>query len=470
MRRTPSDKMGTTRDDVKRQESELQSNDSVQGQEEGEGSVKGVDKPLKRSLAARHLTMISLGGIIGPGLLVGSGNALATAGPVGALISYIITGAVVFFTMQSLGELATYFDRSQESLVGFCSRLIDPAAGAVMGFNYAILWMFVLANEYVSVATVIRFWEPARVVPVGAYIAIFWVAFLAFSMMGVMAYGEAEFWLASIKVLFLVVFFILSIVVNVGGTGAHDYVGFRYFQHPGSFVGDSALHRFSNIAKIFSLASTQFAGVEMVAITAAEARRPEKAVPIAIRSVFWRILFFYLGTVFFISLNVPYDDPNLLSASSKAASSPLTIALQRGGISAAASVINAFIIVSVLSAGNSSLYVASRTICVMARNSMLPRFMGWTTPRSRVPVPALLLSNCVALISLMSVSSGAGKAFTYVYNISGVCTFIVWGLICLAAIRFRAAFSRQFDRSAEDELTFKAMLYPYGAYFALAMK
>lgn len=470
--------------DIKQKELEPGRDDSMRGREEEGGGVrqaageemesdlglKRSEQPLKRSLAARHMSMLALGGIIGPGLLVGSGTALATAGPVGAILSYLITGIVVFFTMQSLGELATYFDRSQDSLIGFCSRLIDPAAGAVMGYNYAILWMFVLANEYVSVATVIRYWEPAQVVPVGGYIAIFWVAFLLFSMMGVLAYGEAEFWLASIKILFLVVFFILSIVVNVGGTGTHDYIGFRYFQNPGSFVGDSALQRFSNIAKIFALASTQYSGVEMVAVTASEAKRPERAVPKAIRSVFWRILLFYLGTVFFVSLNVPYTDPNLLSASSKAASSPLTIALQRGGISAAANVINAFIIISVLSAGNSSLYVASRTICILARKAMLPKFMGWTTPGSRVPVPALIFSNCVALISLMSVSSGAGKAFTYVYNISGVCTFIVWGLICLASIRFRSAFSKQSNRSAKEELPFQALFYPYGAYFALALK
>lgn len=161
----------------------------------------------------------------------------------------------------------------------------------------------------------------------------------------------------------------------------------------------------------------------------------------------------------------PYNDDQLLSAGSKASASPLTIALQRGGINAAASVINAVIIVSVISAGNSSLYVASRTLCFMAREGRAPSILGRTT-RSGVPIYALVLSNAIALISLLNVSSGSGKVFTYLINISGVSSFLVWAIICLCHIRFRAAMKVQGRSLAE--VPFKALLFPWGAYFGLA--
>ena len=300
----------------------------------------------------------------------------------------------------------------------------------------------------------------------GAWIAIFWVIFMSFSLLGVLAYAELEFILASIKVLGLIVFFILSIVINVGGTGEMGYLGFRYFRDPGPFNG-TGIDALNGIAKILVVSATLYAGVESVALTAAEAKNPRRAVPIAIRSVFWRILIFYLGTIFFIGLNVPSTDENLVSATSKSASSPLTIALQRGGISAAASVINALIIISVISAGNSSLYIASRTLQSLGATGRAPKFFAFTTKRGKVPVPALVFSNLVALISLLSISSGSGRVFTYILNISGVSSFIIWAIITGTHIRFRWAWEAQ--GHSVDEIPFKAWLYPYGAWFSFIL-
>lgn len=175
----------------------------------------------------------------------------------------------------------------------------------------------------------------------------------------------------------------------------------------------------------------------------------------------------YLGTIFFIGLNVPSNDNQLVSATSKAAASPLTIALRRGGISAAASVINGLIILSVISAGNSSLYIASRTLQSLGATGRAPKILGWTSKRGKVPIPALVLSNLIALISLLSINQGASTVFTYIINISGVSTFIVFAIICLCHIRFRQAWVRQ-GRSI-DEFPFKAWLAPYGTWFAFIL-
>ena len=163
----------------------------------------------------------------------------------------------------------------------------------------------------------------------------------------------------------------------------------------------------------------------MVGITAGEAGNPRKAVPRAIRQVFWRILIFYVGMMFFIGILIPYNDKRLLAKGSKTAASPLTIALQEAGVGAAASVINAIIVIAVISAGNSSLYVSSRTLLFMARNGKAPKVLGRVN-KAGVPWVALLLSNLVACIAFLAVSSSAGTVYNALITLSGVATFIVW--------------------------------------------
>ena len=163
----------------------------------------------------------------------------------------------------------------------------------------------------------------------------------------------------------------------------------------------------------------------MVGITAGEAANPRKAVPSAIRQVFWRILIFYVGMMFFIGILIPWNDPDLLAKGSKTAKSPLTIALLGAGINAGASIINAVIVIAVISAGNSSLYVASRTMLFMARNGKAPRILGKVN-RGGVPWVALLFSNFIASIAFLSVSDSAGTIYNALITLSGVATFIVW--------------------------------------------
>ena len=181
----------------------------------------------------------------------------------------------------------------------------------------------------------------------------------------------------------------------------------------------------NGVANTFVIAGTLYAGTEMVGITAGEADNPRRAVPRAIRQVFWRILIFYVGMFFFIGILIPYDDPKLLAKGSKTAASPLTIALEEAGVDAAASVINAIIIIAVISAGNSSLYVSSRTLLFMARTGKAPKILGKVN-KAGVPWVALLFSNLFACIAFLSLGSGAGTVYSALITLSGVATFIVW--------------------------------------------
>lgn len=412
------------------------------------------EQSLKRELKSRHITMIAIGGIIGPGLLVGSGTALTQAGPAGALIAFAATGIIVFFIMQSLGEISTAIPVSG-AFTDFAGRFCDPALSFAVGWIYWYLWITVLANEYNAISVVIMYWT--QVIPQWAWIVLWWFLFLGLSLVGVVVYGEIEFWLSLIKILAIFAYFILAILIDVGVIGG-TYIGTQYWRNPGSFADG-----INGVAKVFVIASTLYAGVETVGVTAGECENPRKAVPRAIKQVFWRIVIFYLGTITFIGLLIPYNSPYLLSAQSKTAASPLTISLQAAGIHVAAHIINGLIVLSVVSAGISSIYVTSRTICYLGKTGRAPKFLAITNKRG-VPYMSILFCNLFASICFINQGSGGiGAAYTYLINLSGVSTFIVWAVITLTHIQFRRGLEA--NEINTNELPFRALWYPYGAYF-----
>lgn len=256
-------------------------------------------------------------------------------------------------------------------------------------------------------------------------------------------------------------YFIFSIVYASGGLkGQQHALGFHYWHDPGPFADG-----FRGVAKVFVFCSTFYAGCESVAVAATETRNPRRAVPLAIRQVFWRIIFIYMGSAFFFGLTCPSNAPGLISGSSKALQSPMTIAIQNAGWHGGVHLINAFIFATCLSAVNSSIYIGSRTLLFMAQDGKAPEFLGYTDPRG-VPIPAIVLTNLFGALAMMNVNTGAGAAYTYIVNLSGVSTFLVWGSISFINIRFRNAWKAQ-GRSV-NELPFKSFMYPWNAYFGLA--
>jgi yeast amino acid transporter len=218
------------------------------------------------------------------------------------------------------------------------------------------------------------------------------------------------------------------------------------------------------VASVFVFCSTFYAGVESIAVAATETKNPGRAVPLAIRQVFWRIIFVYMGSAFFFGLTCPSNAEGLVNGGSRSLKSPMTIAIQNAGWEGGVHLINAFILVTCLSAINSSIYIASRTLLYMGQDGKAPKFLGWTDKRG-VPIPAIVFTNAFGALSLMNISTGAGEAYGYIVNLSGVSTFLVWASISFIHIRFRSAWALQ-GYSASD-LPFKSMLYPWNAYFGL---
>jgi yeast amino acid transporter len=412
---------------------------------------------VKRGLSTRHLSMMALAGIIGPGLLVGSGGALADGGPASLIIGFGVIGIIAYSIMQSIGEITTLYPTGG-AFTGLADRMVDKAFGVAVGWNYFIIWVAVLANEYNTVSSIFVFWSDK--VPVWGYFLIFWFSFTAFQLLGVTAFGESEFWLALIKLAGLVAYFFFSIIYVSGGLiGQHGAIGFRYWHDPGAFSNG-----FRGVATVFVFCSTFYAGVESVAVAATETKNPGRAVPLATRQVFFRIIFVYIGSAFFFGITCPSNAKGLAHGGSRVLKSPMTIAIQNAGWEGGVNLINTFIFLTCLSAVNSSIYIGSRTVLFMAQDGKAPRFLGWTNSRG-VPVYAILFTNLFGALSMMNISTGAGKAYGYIVNLSGVSTFLVWGSISFTHIRFRRAWAYQ--NHSPEELPFRSFGYPYNAYFGL---
>lgn len=370
-----------------------------------------------------------------------------------------IVGIIAFSIMQSLGELTTLYPGGG-SFVSLAERFVDKSFSVPVGFNYWVIWVTVLANEYNVICSILTYWVPE--VPLWGWFLILWSIFMAFQMLGIEAFGEAEFWLALLKLLGLTAYFIFAIVYASGGLiGQTEPLGFRYWSNPGAFNGNG----FRGVAVVFVFCSTFYAGVESIAVAATETRNPGTAIPQAIRQVFWRIIFVYMGSAFFFGLTCPANDEGLVSADAKALQSPMTIAIQTAGWDGGVHLINAFILITCLSAINSSVYIGSRTVLYMAQSGKAPKILGWVNKRG-VPVWAIFLTNAAGSISMMNVSTGAAKAYGYIVNLSGVSTFLVWASISFMHIRFRRAWTYQ--GKDVNEMPYKSMFYPYMAYFGLA--
>lgn len=413
---------------------------------------------MKRSLKTRHLSMIALGGSIGTGLFVASGSAISTAGPGGALVAYLGIGLMVYFLMTSLGEMATYLPVTG-SFATYARRFVDPAFGFAMGWNYWFNWAITLAVDISTVALVLKFWfphVPAWVFSLSALLLIFFI-----NALSVKSFGEAEYWMALIKVVTVVVFLAVGLLTIFGILGGHATYLENFTKGDAPFVGG-----IPTILSVFVVAGFSFQGTELIGITAGETKDPEKSLPKAIKQVFWRILLFYILSIFVIACIIPYTSPNLLgSEASDIAISPFTLVFKRAGLASAASVMNAVILTSVLSAANSGMYASTRILFALGVDGDAPKMFSRVNSRG-IPIFALLGTTLVGLFTFLASIFG-NQVYTFLVSASGLTGFIAWIGIAVSHYRFRRAFKAQgHDLS---ELKYKAKWFPFGPILALIL-
>lgn len=406
---------------------------------------------LKRSLKARHLNMIAMGGAIGTGIFLALGATINQAGPGGALVAYGCIGVMVYFLMTSLGEMATFMPDSG-SFGTYASKFVDPAFGFAMGWNYWYNWAITVAAEMVAGALLMKFWFPN--VPALVWSVLFLVLIVGLNLLSARAYGESEYWFASIKVITVIIFILVGIATIVGIIGGNA-VGFKNFTvGEAPFVGGA-----KSIFMVFLIAGFSFQGTELVGIAAGESEEPEKNIPKAINTIFWRILIFYIGTIFVVGALIPYTDAGVDT-------SPFTLVFQKAGIAAAASLMNAVILTSVLSAGNSGMYASSRMLYAMAKDGKAPAWLAKVNSRG-VPINSLIVTTIVASLCFLTGLYAETTVYVWLVAASGLAGFVAWLGIALCHYRFRKAYVAQ-GRDMK-KLKYVAKLFPLGPIIAIVL-
>ena len=233
------------------------------------GIEVSADTRLHRGLKARHITMIAIGGAIGTGLIIGTGAALARAGPASVFISYSVVGFLVYLVMGALGEMAAWLPLSS-GFTGYAVRFCDPALGFSMGYTYWFKYIITTPNQLTAGALVIQYWCDRDRVNPGAFIAVFWVVIVCINYFGIKFFGEFEFWLSSLKVVVICGVIILSLVLALGGGPTHNRTGFRYWRDPGAFkpyIETGSTGKFLGFWSTLGLATFAYLGTELVGVT-----------------------------------------------------------------------------------------------------------------------------------------------------------------------------------------------------------
>ena len=411
---------------------------------------------LQRKLTARTLNMIAIGGAIGTGIFLASGNAIYTAGPGGTMVAYLITGIMVYFLMTSLGEMAAFMPSSGSFYV-YGAKFVDPAFGYALGWNYWYNWAITVASEIAAASLIMHYWFPdsPSFLWSTAFIAIV-VGFNAFSAKG---FGEAEYWFSFVKVTVIIVFIIAGTAILFGATNYHP-LGFKNWT-----MGDAPFHGgWLTVISAFMIAGFSFQGTELIGIAAGESKDPEKNIPKAVKQVFWRILLFFIISIFVLSLLIPHTASEL--SGTNVEMSPFTLVFKQYGITFAASLVNAVILVAILSAGNSGMYASTRMLWYLAKQGHVPAVFGKVNKRG-VPMNALIATTLVAMLTFLSSLFGNGKVYFWLISASSLSGFIAWLGIAISHYRFRKAYIKQ-GRDL-SKLPYLAKGYPFAPLIAFAL-
>ncbi|MGG3800677.1 amino acid permease [Metabacillus fastidiosus] len=379
-------------------------------------------KELERGLEARHIQMIALGGTIGVGLFMGSASTIKWTGP-SVLLAYAIAGIFIFFIMRAMGEML-YLEPSTGSFATFAYKYIHPLAGYMTAWSNWFQWVIVGMSEIIAVGAYMQYWFPDLPAWIPGIIAM--IILGAANLISVKSFGEFEFWFAMIKIVTI----ILMIAAGLGliffgfGNGGEAIGLSNLWENGGFFTGGWQGFFFA-----LSLVVGAYQGVELLGITAGEAKNPQKTLTKAIQSIIWRVLIFYIGAIFVIVTVYPWDELNSIG-------SPFVATFAKIGITAAAGIINFVVITAAMSGCNSGIYSAGRMLYTLGMNGQAPRFF---TKLSHNGVPLIGTIGVMAGLAIGVVLSyiAPENLFVYVYSASVLPGMIPWFVILISQVSFR---------------------------------
>ncbi|KAK6364707.1 hypothetical protein LTS17_012005 [Exophiala oligosperma] len=425
-------------------------------------------KYVRQGLKQRHIQMIALAGTIGTGLFLGLGQALAKAGPLGTFLGYSITGSVACAVVMAVGEMGALLPLSG-GYVRYSEYFFDRSASFAQGWNMVYSYLVAIPAELVAAAVLVEFWSSLNP---AVWITVFGIIMLISTLVFVRVYGELEFAFALLKIALIIGINILALVITCGGGPSGESIGFRYWREPGPFVQflgiPGATGRFAGFWTTFTNALYAYASIESISLAAAETRHPRRAIPMAAKRIFARVLLFYVLTIFMVGLVVPSNDPDLLHSNGNASQSPFVIAARRAGIKVVPSIINAVVLTSAWSAGNSGLLGGSRVLYGLALHENAPQIFRRVN-RFGIPYVAVGLFGLFMGLGYMTLSRSASVVFGWLLDLVAIATLVNWIIITTTFLRLFYAMKKQnIDR--HDRLPWASPFQPYLSWYALAMQ
>ncbi|PQF25847.1 amino acid permease [Enterococcus mundtii] len=412
------------------------------------------EEKLTRSLSARHIQMIALGGTIGVGLFMGASSTIRWTGP-SVMVAYAVAGFFLYLIMRALGEML-YLDPSTGSFANYASEYIHPVAGYLTAWSNIFQFIVVGISEVIAVGEYMNYWWPdlPQIIP-----GIVVILFLMFAnLVSVKAFGELEFWFSTIKVVTIILMIIAGLGIILFGFGNHgEAIGIsNLWKNGGFFTGGVKGFFFA-----LSIVVASYQGIELIGMTAGEAKDPQKTIVDAVQSTIGRILIFYIGAIFIIVSIYPWNQLSELG-------SPFVQTFSKIGITFAAGLINFVVITAALSGCNSGIFSASRMVYTLAINGkMSKKFLKLT--RHGVPFYPVVAISFGILIGLILnyllpfFYSQSQDLFVFVYSSSILPGMVPWIVILISQIKFRKKHPTEML-----EHPFKMPLSPYTNYLSLA--
>lgn len=411
------------------------------------------EEKLTRSLSARHIQMIALGGTIGVGLFMGASSTIRWTGP-SVMVAYAIAGFFLYLIMRALGEML-YLDPSTGSFANYASKYIHPVAGYLTAWSNIFQFVIVGISEVIAIGAYMNYWWPnlPTIIP-GVLVVLF---LMLANLVSVKAFGELEFWFSLIKVGTIILMIIAGLGVIFFGFGNQGVaVGIsNLWKNGGFFTGGVQGFFFA-----LSIVVASYQGIELIGMTAGEAANPQKTIVEAVQSTIGRILIFYIGAIFVIVSIYPWNQLGEIG-------SPFVQTFAKIGITFAAGLINFVVLTAALSGCNSGIFSASRMIYTLAINDkMSKKFLKLT--RHGVPFyPVVAISSGILIGLILNyllpmIVHHSENLFIFVYSSSILPGMIPWIVILISEIKFRQSHSEEMA-----DHPFKMPFSPYTNYLSL---
>ena len=392
-------------------------------------------KQLQRELNNRHIQLIAIGGAIGTGLFLGSGQTISLTGP-SLLFTYMLIGIVLFAFMRALGELLLSNSKFN-SFVDIANEYLGPFGGFVIGWTYWVCWIVSSMSDLTAMGQYFAYWYPQ--VPHWLTVLFIVLLLISFNLLGARLFGELEFWFSIIKVVTIIKMVIVGLVlIFLSFKTEYGHASFGNLIHHGGMFPHGA----AGFLMSFQIAVYSFIGIELIGVTAGETKNPEKTIPKAINNVPIRILLFYIGGLLVIMSVIPWFkvDPD---------SSPFVKLFTLIGVPFAAGIVNFVVLTAAASATNSGIYSNSRILFGLAKQGLGPKVLTKTNSNG-VPYLSMLVSSITLLIAalLNFIFPDAIKLFIYVTTLSTVLFLVVWGMIIVSYIAYVKKNPEQHQSSA----------------------